>query len=82
MPLCTNCFITYIKNNSGWCPSCTQHLMYFGLGKTGIQNDDMDVVFDTFVGNEMRTRINQTNAITSVSASYLAEKWTSFVNGL
>ena len=56
--------------------------MYFGLGKTGIKYDDMDVMFDKFVGDEMRTRINQTNAITSVSASYLAEKWTSFVNGM
>ena len=82
MPMCKNCFITYIKNNSGWCPYCTQHLMYFGLSKTGTQNDDMDAVFDAFVGDEMRTRINQTNAVTSVSASYIAEKWTSFVNGL
>ena len=82
MPMCKKCFITYIKNNSGWCPYCTQHLIYLGLDKTCIQGDDMDVVFNTFVGDEMRTRINQTNAVTSVPASYLAEKWTSFVNGL
>ena len=33
MPMCKNCFITYIKNNSGWCPYCTMHLLYYGLGK-------------------------------------------------
>ena len=82
MPMCKNCFITYIKSNSGWCPYCTQHLMYFGLSKTGIQNDDMDDLFDAFVGDEMRTRINQTNAVIRVSASYLAEKWISFVNNM
>ena len=82
MPMCKNCFIIYIKNNSGWCPYCTQHLIFLGLGKTGIQNDDMDVIFDAFVGGEMRTRINQTNAVIQVSASYLAEKWTTFVNNM
>ena len=82
MPICKNCFITYIKNNSGWCPYCRQHLIFWGLGKTGIQNDDMDAIFDAFVGDEMRTRINQTNAVIRVSASYLAEKWISFVNNM
>ena len=82
VPMCKNCFTTYIKSNSGWCPYCTQHLMYFGLGKNSIQNEDMDSLFDSFVGVEMRNSINQTNAVTSVPASYLAEKWISFVNNM
>ena len=82
MPMCHNCFITYIKNNSGWCPYCRQHLLFVGLGKTSMQNEDMDVAFDAFVGDEMRTRINQSNAVIRVSASYLAEKWTTFVNNM
>ena len=82
MPMFKNCFTTYITNNSGWCPYCTQHLMYFGLGKNSIQNEDMDSLFDSFVGDEMRNSLNQTNAVTSVPASYLAEKWISFVNNM
>ena len=82
VPMCKNCFTTYIKSNSGWCPYCTQHLMYFGLGKNSIQNKDMDSLFDSFVGVEMRNSINQTNAVTSVPASYLAEKSISFVNNM
>ena len=82
MPMCKNCFITYIKNNSGWCPYCTMHLLYYGLGKNNTQNDDIDVLFDMFVGDEMRTCINQTNDVTSVSASYIVKKWERFVNNM
>ena len=78
MPICHNCFITYIKNNSGWCPYCRQHLLFNGLGKTSMQSDDIGDIFDAFVGDEMRTRINQNDAITSVPASYLMEKWMLF----
>ena len=80
--MCKNCFITYIKNNSGWCPYCTMHLLYYGLGKNNTQNDDIDVLFDMFVGDEMRTCINQTNDVTSVSASYIVKKWERFVNNM
>ena len=47
-----------------------------------MQSDDIGDIFDAFVGDEMRTRINQSNAIIRVSASYLAEKWTTFVNNM
>ena len=80
MPICKNCFITYIKNNSGWCPYCTQHLIYLGLGKNSIQIDGMDDLFDSFVGDKMRNSINHTNAVTSVPVSYLFEEWISFLN--
>ena len=80
MPMCKNCFITYIKNNSGWCPYCTMHLLYYGLGKNSIQIDGMDDLFDSFVGDKMRNSINHTNAVTSVPVSYLFEEWISFLN--
>ena len=43
-----------------------------------MQSDDIGDIFDAFVGDEMRTRINQNNAITSVPASYIMEKWIVF----
>ena len=82
MPMCKKCFIIYIKNNSGWCPYCRQHLLFKGLGKTDLQNNDMDIIFDDFIGYEMRTCINQTNAVNSVDASYLVKKWETFVNNM
>ena len=82
MPMCKDCFTIYIKENSGWCPYCTRHLMYFGLGKTCIQNEYMDNLFNAFVGDEMRTRINQTNAVAMIPATHLADKWVSFVNDM
>ena len=82
MPMCKKCFIIYIKHNSGWCPYCRQHLLFKGLGKTDIQNGDMDIIFDEFIGHEMRICINQTNAVNSVDASYLIKKWETFVNNM
>ena len=82
MPMCKDCFTIYIKENSGWCPYCTRHLMYFGLGKTCIQNEYMDNLFNAFVGDEMRTRINQTNAVAMIPATHLADKWVSFANDM
>ena len=82
MPMCKDCFTIYIKENSGWCPYCTRHLMYVGLGKTCIQNEYMDNLFNAFAGDEMRTRINQTNAVAMIPATHLADKWVSFVNDM
>ena len=33
MPMCKDCFMIYIKENPGWCPYCTQHLIYHGKSK-------------------------------------------------
>ena len=79
MPMCNNCFFAYIKNNSGWCPYCTRHLLFVGLGKTSIRIEYMGDIFDAFVGDEMKNILTKTNLVIPVDASYLAEKWKTFV---
>ena len=80
MPICRDCFSTYIKNNSGWCPWCTKHLIFIGLSKTSsMRNEYMKGVFNKFIGDEMIDILTKTNVIIPIDASYLAEKWKTFV---
>ena len=79
MPLCEDCFNHYIKENPGWCPYCTQHLMYYGLGKRGFKNDEVDNLFDEFVGEQMRASLIQTPFVRMLPAKPLADKLLSFL---
>ena len=58
---------------------CTRHLMYFGLSKSSIQNEGMSNLFNEFVGEQMRTSIKQTNVVSVIDATRLADKWASFL---
>ena len=80
MPICRDCFSSYIKINSGWCPWCTKHLIFIGLSKTSsMRNEYMAGVFNKFIGDEMIDILTKTNVIIPIDASYLAEKWKTFV---
>ena len=75
IPICSECFSTYIKSNSGWCPHCRLHLMYHGLAKLKSNNNMFDDMFDTFVGKEMKTRIQETSAVITAPAKPLLDKF-------
>ena len=79
MPMCKECFTHYIKESPGWCPYCTKHLMYYGLGKSCFQDDALYNLFNVFVGEQMRTSIKQTNGVATIPAQHLADKWLSFL---
>ena len=68
MPMCGECFGTYVKSNSGWCPYCTLHIMYSGLRKMSSESNDLNNMFDAFISKEMMDRINQTNSIVTTCA--------------
>ena len=79
MPLCGDCFSHYIKENPGWCPYCTRHLMFHGVGKGDFENENCGDVFEEFIGEQMRASIKQTNAVQRLPWTYLAEKWMFFM---
>ena len=73
MPLCGDCFSHYIKENPGWCPYCTRHLMFHGVGKGDFENENCGDVFEEFIGEQMRASIKQTNVVQRLPWTYLAE---------
>ena len=77
--MCKDCFTIYIKENPGWCPYCTRHLMYFGLSQSSLKSEGMKTLFNVFVGEQMRNSIKQTNVVATIPMTHLAEKWASFV---
>ena len=79
MPLCGDCFSHYIKENPGWCPYCTRHLMFHGVGKGDFENENCGDVFEEFIGEQMRASIKQTNVVQRLPCTYLAEKWMFFM---
>jgi len=79
MPLCGDCFSHYIKENPGWCPYCTRHLMFHGVGKGDFENENCGDVFEEFIGEQMRAIIKQTNVVQRLPWTYLAEKWMFFM---
>ena len=81
MPMCRECFIIYIKENSGWCPYCTRHIIYYGLDKSFIQDYNIGDLFNKFVGDEMRNCINKGNTVSMISMKHITDKWLSFING-
>jgi len=53
-PICSKCFFLYLKSgNSGWCPFCTQHMMFYGLTKMDTSCEVINDLYDEYVCDKL-----------------------------
>ena len=78
MPMCKKCFAQYIESNPGWCPYCTRHLVFRGVGKDDFS--EYGELFEEFISQETFASIIDSNgSVQELKWSNISPKWMSLI---
>ena len=78
MPICKKCFTHYIHTNPGWCPYCTRHLIFHGVGKGDF--NEYEAVFEKFISEETTASISDSNGcVQTLNWSCIVDRWMCFI---